>query len=69
MLKLDLHGVRHSEVNDKVINFVLVNQYHLPLSIVCGNSQKMISLVQMSLQNINCQFIMLRYGTITVTGM
>jgi|TARA_R100000278_G_C5427380_1_gene148835 predicted 3-demethylubiquinone-9 3-methyltransferase (glyoxalase superfamily) len=42
--KLDLHGVRHSEVERLVENFVLLNEP--PLTIVCGNSDKMKELVR-----------------------
>ncbi len=37
--KLDLHGIRHSEVDRLVENFVLLNQP--PLDIVTGNSDSM----------------------------
>ena len=42
---LDLHGKRHHEVDLTVENFIFLNQDDCPLLIVCGNSQKMISLV------------------------
>ena len=35
---LDLHGVRHHEVNELVLDFVLRNQELIPLVIICGNS-------------------------------
>ena len=35
-MKLDLHGVRHHEVDLKVENFILLNQDQVPLTIVCG---------------------------------
>ena len=41
--QLDLHGVRHSEVERLVENFVLLNE--LPLRIITGNSKKMDELV------------------------
>ena len=44
-MKLDLHGVRHHEVDRLVENFILLNQNSVPLTIVCGNSQTMIDLV------------------------
>ena len=37
--KLDLHGVRHVEVERLVENFVLLEEP--PLTIICGNSDKM----------------------------
>ena len=42
---LDLHGIRHYEVDLIVENFVFLNQHLLPLTIICGNSSKMIHLV------------------------
>ena len=42
---LDLHGIRHHEVDRLVENFIFMNQDTVPLKIICGNSQKMIDLV------------------------
>jgi hypothetical protein len=44
MDKLDLHGVRHAEVDRLVENFVLLNEP--PLSILCGNSDKMPMMIE-----------------------
>jgi hypothetical protein len=44
-MKLDLHGVRHYEVDRLVENFILQNQDQLPLYIVTGNSDPMQNLV------------------------
>ena len=41
--RLDLHGIKHEDVDRIVENFVLLN--NLPLEIVTGNSQKMQELV------------------------
>lgn len=41
MKELDLHGVFHSEVRDKVENFVLLNSTKLPVRIITGDSQRM----------------------------
>ena len=41
MEELDLHGVFHSEVRDKVENFVLMNSTNLPVRIITGDSQRM----------------------------
>ena len=43
MKKLDLHGVRHIDVERLVENFVLLNEP--PLTIVTGNSDRMRQLV------------------------
>ena len=41
--KLDLHGIRHEEVDRLVENFVLLNEP--PLTIITGNSEKMTDIV------------------------
>jgi|TARA_B100001971_G_scaffold209302_1_gene232651 hypothetical protein len=41
--KLDLHGIRHDEVDRLVENFVLLNE--TPLTIITGNSTMMRELV------------------------
>ena len=46
MNKLDLHGVRHVDVDRIVENFVLLNKP--PLTIITGNSHRMMQIV------INC---------------
>ena len=40
---LDLHGTRHAEVDRLVENFVLLNEP--PLTIITGNSQRMMEIV------------------------
>jgi hypothetical protein len=66
--KLDLHGVRHQDVDAIVENFVLTNQQSFPLTIVCGNSVKMTQLAETVLNRIGCNTFVLRYGTIIVHG-
>ena len=44
MQVLDLHGVRHHDVERVVENFVLLNE--APLEIICGNSDKMQQILQ-----------------------
>ena len=51
MKKLDLHGVRHSEVDRLVENFVLLN--NPPLEIITGHSDKMPQLVRAVLDRHN----------------
>lgn len=65
-MELDLHGVRHYEVDIKVENFILCNQNQLPLTIICGNSQRMIEHAQTVIDRIGCESVMYRYGTITI---
>lgn len=43
---LDLHGVKHYKVDLMVENFIYLKQEEMPLTIICGNSDKMISLVK-----------------------
>ncbi|MDA9608718.1 hypothetical protein N9S24_01510 [SAR86 cluster bacterium] len=66
---LDLHGKRHHEVDLVVENFVYLNQEDCPLLIICGNSQKMISLVVNVLDRIDCVYEVGKghnYGTVIV---
>jgi hypothetical protein len=66
-MKLDLHGRRHYEVDRLVENFILMNQYQLPLSIICGNSQTMINIVQRVIQRIGCSEVSTeRYGVFVI---
>ena len=67
MHKLDLHGVRHHEVDLLVENFVYMNQDEIPLTIICGNSQKMIDLVNKVIERIDCKTVVMdRYGIIVI---
>lgn len=45
---LDLHGIKHHQVDRLVENFVLLNQ--LPVRIIIGNSTKMADFTQQVLQ-------------------
>ncbi len=63
---LDLHGVRHQEASDEVIDFVYQHQEMLPLIIICGNSNKMIELAESSLNSNSIVFSKPRFGIIRV---
>mgnify|MGYP005662328257 FL=1 len=63
---LDLHGVRHSDVQDEVIDFLFQYQNLIPLIIICGNSNKMIQLVESSLNSNSIMFSMPRFGIIRI---
>tara|TARA_B100001029_G_scaffold111472_1_gene92006 strand:- start:791 stop:1015 length:225 start_codon:yes stop_codon:yes gene_type:complete len=66
---LDLHGIRHADVKLEVKNYLYLNQEDCPILIICGNSQKMISLVEESLEEINSSYEIgsgMNYGTIMV---
>lgn len=66
-MKLDLHGARHYEVDRLVENFILMNQRQLPLTIVCGNSQRMIELAYNAINRIDCKEVAMdRYGIISI---
>ena len=53
--KLDLHGIRHHEVDVMVEDFIYDNQYKLPLIIICGNSSRMKELVLEVLNRLDCE--------------
>ena len=42
---LDLHGERHHEASNLILDFVLRYQEEIPLIIICGNSNEMIKIV------------------------
>ncbi len=63
---LDLHGIRHLDVSNEVLNFVFQHQNLIPLIIICGNSNKMINLVESSLNSNSIMFSMPRFGIIRV---
>ena len=69
MEKLDLHGVRHHEVDLMVENFVFLNQEEIPLTIICGSSSKMVELVKTVLDRTRSEYLEgkgLDFGRITV---
>ena len=66
---LDLHGYRHHEVDIVVENIIFLNQEEMPLTIICGNSEKMLSLVRIVLDRTNAEYyngIGHEYGQIKV---
>ncbi len=69
MPTLDLHGVKHYEVDRLVENFILLNQNQLPLIIICGNSVKMINLVKSVTKRINCEIYEPRFGVIIIRNI
>tara|TARA_Y100001936_G_scaffold238293_1_gene269915 strand:- start:3 stop:227 length:225 start_codon:yes stop_codon:yes gene_type:complete len=44
--ELDLHGIYHVEVSTKVTKFLEDNQDNLPVLIITGNSNRMITIVK-----------------------
>ena len=69
LLNLDLHGVRHSDVEVAVQDFVLNNQQQLPLIVICGNSSKMIDIVSKTLKKMEINFEETRYGRIRINSL
>ena len=63
---LDLHGVRHHDAADEVIDFVYQYQSKLPLIIICGNSNRMIAIVENSFNSNSIMFSKPRFGIIRV---
>jgi len=67
MNKLDLHGIRHHEVDSLVENFILMNQEDVPLTIICGNSERMMDLVNAVINRIECKNVAMdQYGIIVI---
>lgn len=64
--ELDLHGVLHSDVDRIVENFLYLNQHHMPLTIICGNSLRMITLAKGTIDRIGCDVYESRFGIINV---
>ena len=63
---LDLHGLRHADVADEVIDFVFQYQKKIPLMIICGNSNLMIDLVVESIYENSIMFSMHRFVIISI---
>lgn len=65
-MELDLHGVRHYDVDRVVENFVYINQTSVPLTVICGNSTKMLALAKESINRIGCEYTEPRFGIIYI---
>ncbi|MDA9765771.1 hypothetical protein N9D48_01925 [Gammaproteobacteria bacterium] len=63
---LDLHGIKHHDVNNEVLDFIYQHQSEIPLIIICGNSNRMIEIVQEILHKTAIMFSMPRFGIIRV---
>ena len=69
MKKLDLHGIRHDDVDRMVENFIFKEDF--PHQIITGHSTKMNSIVIGVLERHNFEWkytILGDYGSITVVG-
>ena len=63
---LDLHGVRHDNVEIELIDFCYKYQEQIPLKIICGNSKKMMDICIKTLGNYGIDYDFQRYGIIMV---
>lgn len=63
---LDLHGEKHEFISEIVIDFVYRYQDCFPLIIICGNSNRMIEIVEESLRESSIIFSMPRFGIIRI---
>ena len=63
---LDLHGIRHQDVNNEVLDFIYQYQSEIPLIVICGNSNRMIKIVEESLHETSIMFSMPRFGIIRI---
>jgi hypothetical protein len=64
--KLDLHGIRHEDVDRLVENFVLLNE--TPMRIITGNSDRMRDLVIKVLSRNNISYEIFKPSQITILG-
>lgn len=63
---LDLHGLRHHEVNEEVLDFIYQYQNNIPLIIICGNSNRMIEIIESLLKDESIMYSNPRFGIIRV---
>ncbi len=62
--QLDLHGIRHEEVDRLVENFVLLNEP--PIRIITGNSNKMKDIVTEVLDRHDMEYEQFKTSQITI---
>lgn len=63
---LDLHGTKHGDVDNEILDFTYRYQGQLPLIIICGNSNKMIEIASTTLNNANIEFSSPRFGILRI---
>ena len=66
---LDLHGQRHYQASNLILDFVLRYQKEIPLIIICGNSNEMIKIVTQELSSNSIKYSSPRFGIIRVEGL
>ena len=59
---MDLHGVKHQDASNEILDFVYQYQDRLPLIIICGNSNKMMEIASNALSQSNIEFSSPRFG-------
>ena len=64
METLDLHGIRHHDVDRLVENFIMMKEP--PMRIITGNSDRMIELVVKVLDKYKIDYEKFRPGQITI---
>ena len=64
MKVIDLHGVRHDDVERLVENFVLLNEP--PLKIITGNSDRMSNIVIVKLSELGIGWERFAWGQINI---
>jgi len=63
---LDLHGTKHNDVDNEILDFIFQHQDKLPLIIICGNSNKMIEIASNCLKKANIEFSFSRFGILRI---
>tara|TARA_Y100000992_G_scaffold301941_1_gene274267 strand:- start:238 stop:471 length:234 start_codon:yes stop_codon:yes gene_type:complete len=63
---LDLHGIKHNDVDNEILDFIFQHQDQLPLIIICGNSNKMIEIASFTLNKANIEFSSPRFGILRI---
>ena len=61
---LDLHGIKHNDVDNEILDFIFQHQDQLPLIIICGN--KMIEIASFALNKANIEFSSPRFGILRI---
>jgi len=63
---LDLHGIKHIDVDNEILDFIFQHQDQLPLIIICGNSNKMIEIASIVLNKASIDFSSPRFGILRI---
>ena len=66
---LDLHGVKHQDASNEILDLVYQYQDRLPLIIICGNSNKMMEIASNILSQSNIEFSSPRFGIFRIEGL